>query len=61
MPDLLLKDLVDHPLECFFGILQFEGCHLVAVHFPIGGECHLVFILRMYIDLVVPRIGIHEA
>ena len=60
-PGHLLEDLIDHPLEGDFGILQLEGYHSLAVDGAANGEGHLVLIWWMLLDLIIFRIGIHEA
>ena len=61
MPDLFLADLIDHPLKSCSGVFQSRGYHLVKVDPTIGDEHHLALVLRMHLDLVVLRVGIHEA
>ena len=59
--DLLLENLVGHPLESCSYVLQSERHHHVAVDPSVGDEHHLVFVLGMHLDLVVPGVGVHEA
>jgi len=55
-----LRDLVNHSLECSPYILESEGHHLVAADSLISSEGCLVFVQWMHIDLIIPRIGVHE-
>ena len=53
--------MVDHLLEGGSGVLQTECHHLVAVNPSVCDGSGLVFIWSVHLDLVVARVGVHEA
>ena len=61
VPNQLLESLIDHSLENGSDVLQAEGYDFVSVDGAAIDKDRLVLIWRMHLDLIVSRVGIHEA
>jgi len=61
VPDQVLEDFVYHPLEGSPCILESDGHHLEAMDSSTSGEGRFVFIQWVHLDLIIARIGVHEA
>ena len=60
-PEELGEDLLHQTLIGGPGILQTEGHNLITVEATIGDECSVLFVAMVHWDLIIPRVGIHEA
>ncbi|KAI5324121.1 hypothetical protein L3X38_033194 [Prunus dulcis] len=59
--NLLLKDLIHEPLVGCSGVLQPKGHDLVAVGPSLDDERDLRLVILMHQDLMIARVGVHEA
>ncbi|KAI5323668.1 hypothetical protein L3X38_032740 [Prunus dulcis] len=59
--NLLLEDFIHEPLVGCSGVLQPKGHDLVAVGPSLNDERSFCLVVLMHYDLVIARVGIHEA